>query len=288
MNIKDSINLSTEKLDNWFKNQIPENQIKLSDSLSHIKEEVLNNDKYDENNTIDDLLKNLSRFLEKSKLYPDMAREARIYLTKNLKSIIEDVKSEPLKRQIKISLDSVRDFIISQDNSNDYEQAYLKLDKLFNLISGLKQRNVNLADMMLSQYKYQSLGLSQEERDIFNKTYKVVLEVIDRDQIAGQKDAIIKSYTKTKDSIPENKSASFTLGLERVLMDIINYKGNEVPLLIKTLSKEVELNKFSKESQDEIEFHDGQLHALKVFSEHYSPPKQAKFMKRDETLEMSN
>ena len=281
MKIDDIINSVNTKLNNWFKSQDENVQFHLGDSISHLHEEVLSADKYHSESTIDDVMKQLSKFLDKSKNFPDMAKEQRIYLVKNTISILEEVKAEPMKKEVDSILNSVSNYIETLPDKENYTQAFNKLEKLFKLLVGLKQKNVNLPDIMLSQYKFQSLNLGKEDKDIFENIYRVANETATRDQVKGQQQAVIQAHSNALAELPLHESTSFKLGFERTLIDIVDYKGDSFDLLLKVMNKELELDKYAPESQEEIDFNKGKKLAIDSFSNFYQKPTQSRYIKKE-------
>lgn len=284
MNINEILTKVKSDFNAWIDRHKPEDALYLSDAISHLNECVIDA-KYHDKSTVDDVLKNIRIFLEQSKSFPDVAKKSRIYIGKQLNDITNSIKAQPLKESTNKVLSAVENHIdkLPSEEKDKYSDSFIKLEKLFEFVTRLNQKNVNLPDLLLSQYKFQSLGFPDEQRNIFNNIYKVASNELNRDQILGQKDAIISAHTMCNKLLSEPHSPSFKLGFSRALMDIIDYKGNDINLLTRTMLKESKLKENLSEDNESRELEKGKIAASEAFIEHYVSPNKKRHLEKEPT-----
>lgn len=286
MNIQSILNDFDKQLDEWVDTHKESEKPYLSDPLSHAKEFLLNSDEYKDDATANDINSRLSKFIDLSNHYPGVAKDARLYICNHIKEMIESAKVIPLKKDIDNILLSVNEYIennVPNEYKKDYLQAQTKLEKLLGLIKGLKQRNVNLPDMLLSQYKYQSLSLDTKQISIFDNIYRIANDAMSRDQIKGHDQAFQKAHRACIEFFEHKEgSTDYKIGINRTLLQLMNFKGNNINMLIKIKTRELTRISSTSDNDSEIDRAKGEKDALNLFTEKYDSPKRKKILERED------
>lgn len=288
MSIESILNTINDKTENWLNAKHDEKQkLYLADSLSHAKEFLLSDEYYNADSTINDVNLQLTKFISLSKNYPDTAKEARLYIADNMIIMIDAIRANPLQADIDKVIIAVNKFSedkIPKEDYKDYKEGFKKLEKLLELIKKLKQRNVNLPDMLLNLFKYPSLSLDKKTQIIHEKIYSLANQSISRDQISGTQNALkVAHNTLSRDDNLNNSNPDYQLGKQKALIEIIEYKGNNFGLLV-TMKKEV-LGVIiqSSENDKEIQESKGERDAFELFSKTYVPPSRMKNSSKEVT-----
>ena len=285
MSIHNVVEHITKQADDWYQNLEESKQLLYADAYAHCREMIVEFE-YDDYDTVENISMRLNIFISKSSHFPDQAKDSRMSIASSFKSIIDNVKTNSLSIEIDKVNKAVENFLKSQpkEKRSEFEPVTKKLNKILSFIGKLNQRNLNLPDMLISQFKKSSQSMKKEERMLFDQVYDVANSVLERNQLKGQSKQLVEARTKCVDSIPSNRTPSFELGYYEGLREIDSYKGNMLGAFIKMKEKDIENYLLDNPNSAEIkETMQGKKEAILSFAKFYTPPKKTKILERDST-----